>query len=343
MIEIDKLVRKNVLAMKPYSSARDEYKGDPGIFLDANENPFGSLNRYPDPRQNKLRMRLSLMKGIPIGNIFLGNGSDEIIDLCFRIFCNPGSDRVIIFSPTYGMYEVAASMNDAGVIDVPLLPDFNIDIENTLPLLTEVRNKLLFICSPNNPTGNCFKEEDILTIVENFHGIVIIDEAYIDFTGRKSFSAQISRFPNLIVMQTFSKSMGLASARVGIAYASEDIIKYLFRMKPPYNISTLNQEAALTRLKDYSAVENEVLLIKAEREKLVSSLRVLEKVKRVYPSEANFLLVEVDDADKLYKELVNRRIIVRNRTSVVRNCLRITVGTPAENETLIEAIKNICA
>ena len=341
MINIEKLVRRNVAEMHPYSSARDEYQGKTGIFLDANENPFGLLNRYPDPRHNELRELLSLRKGIDKERIFLGNGSDEIIDLSFRIFCNPGSDKAMIFSPTYGMYEVAAAMNDISVIDIPLLPDFAIDIKSAESHFSDSRLKLLFICSPNNPTGNCFDEKDVLFLVKNFPGIVIIDEAYIDFASGPSLIRYTGDYPNLLVMQTFSKAFGLASVRIGIAYSGYEIMKYLFRMKPPYNISTINQKAALEKMKETSVVNEEVALIRGERERLQRSLAGINIVRRVFSSEANFLLTEVENPDLVYKCLVEDGIIVRNRNSVVPGCLRITVGKPAENDRLIEALKNI--
>jgi histidinol-phosphate aminotransferase len=247
----------------------------------------------------------------------------------------------MIFSPTYGMYEVAASMNDIAVIDVPLLPDFSIDIHNAEKHLNDPFLKLMFICSPNNPTGNCFRDNDIMYLIKNFQGIVIIDEAYIDFAGRTSYISLTAEYQNLIVMQTFSKAMGLASVRVGACYSNSAIVKYLFRMKPPYNISTLNQETALKRLKESYATRQEVTMIRNEREKLSVSLKKVKTVKRVYPSEANFILAEVTDPDRIYNLLVDEGIIVRNRNSVVRGCLRITVGTPSENERLIDALNRI--
>ena len=244
MIDTERLVRDNVRKLIPYSCARDEYGGREGIFLDANENPFGDLNRYPDPYHRELRSALSRLKGLPAENLFTGNGSDEVIDLCYRIFCNPGRDKALIFNPTYGMYEVSAAANDIEVIKVPLDENFNINISAVEPHFDDDRLKLIFICSPNNPTGNSMNSNDIEFIIRNFKGIVIIDEAYIDFSVHPSFNLKIMQYPNLVVMQTFSKALGLAAARIGMAFADQEIIKYFFRMKPPYNISTINQAMA---------------------------------------------------------------------------------------------------
>ena len=258
MTDIDRLVRENVRRLIPYSCARDEFKGKEGIFLDANENPYGKLNRYPDPYQKELKARISEIKAIPEENIFLGNGSDEIIDLCFRIFCNPGKDRALTFHPTYGMYEVSASINDVELIRVPLTDDFRIDMERTLPFLEDESLKLIFICSPNNPTGNSMDTEAVHAIVENFRGIVVIDEAYIDFSDQPSFKTLGPVRQNLIVMQTFSKAMGLAAARVGMAFAQTGIIEYFNKMKPPYNISDINQKAAIRSLRDVDAAKRRI-------------------------------------------------------------------------------------
>ncbi len=341
MKRTDRLVRPSVLKLVPYSCARDEYEGTDGIFLDANENPWGPLNRYPDPRQRELREAVSLLKGIPAANIFLGNGSDEIIDLCFRIFCNPGEDKAMIFTPTYGMYSVAASVNDIEVIRIPLSGTFNIDLQAVRPWLQDETLKLIFICSPNNPTGNCMEQETIETIISEFRGIVVIDEAYADFSGKKSFAGRTGESDNLVVMQTFSKAFGLAAARVGMAFADVDILKYFFAMKPPYNISTLNQEAALQRLCETDAVTRRVRSIIAERERLASRLASLPFVEKVWPSDSNFLLVRVKDADRIYDSLAARKIIVRNRSREIPGCIRITTGTEEENETLLRELNNI--
>ena len=341
MKRTDNLIRPNVLKLVPYSCARDEYEGSDGIFLDANESPWGPLNRYPDPRQRELREAIGRYKGIPAGNIFLGNGSDEIIDLCFRIFCNPGRDRAMVFTPTYGMYGVAASVNDIGIVRIPLDDTFNIDLQAAKPLLREDTLKLVFICSPNNPTGNCMNPEKVETIIRELNGIVVIDEAYADFSGKPSFAERIGEFDNLIVMQTFSKAMGLAAARVGVAFADADLLRYFFAMKPPYNISTINQEAALLRLNEADAVARRVQSIITEREKLASRLTALPVVEKVWPSDSNFLLVRVKDADYIYNTLAERKIIVRNRNREIPGCIRITTGTPEENEKLISELESL--
>ncbi len=341
MVNIDKLVRKNVLNLIPYSCARDDFKGDAAIFIDANENPFGTLNRYPDPYQRKLKSAISKIKGVSEENIFLGNGSDEIIDLCFRIFCSPGIDKALTFSPTYGMYEVSASVNDVQIIKVPLDENFQIDIKKTEPYLSDQNLKLIFICSPNNPTGNCMKAADVEHIIKTFNGIVVIDEAYIDFSSRPSFLKLVDKYPGLIVMQTFSKAFGLAAARVGMAFSNQAVIKYFNKMKPPYNISSINQKAALKKLENIDASKNQATTIINEKERVSSELKKLKIAETVFPSDANFLLVRVKDANYVYKYLVDKGIIVRNRNSVVENCIRITVGTKSENNKLIKALKSI--
>jgi len=331
---LQSLVRPNIWALKPYSSARDEFTGDEGIFLDANENPFGKKNRYPDPHQRTLKKALSERNHIPVENIFIGNGSDEVIDLVYRIFCEPARDRVILCPPTYGMYEVSANINNVEVIHVPLTDDFELNIDEIL----SHDASCLFVCSPNNPSGNRLK--NVERLLEEFRGIVVVDEAYIDFSADGSFREQLSQYPNLIVMQTFSKAWALASARVGVAYASADIIGLMDRTKPPYNVSAFNQEEALKALSKPEKHQYRLELILQERALLEKELAQLSFVHRVYPSDANFLLVEVNDADKLYHHLVHKKVIVRNRSSVVRNCLRITVGTPAENRVLLKELQD---
>lgn len=340
-IDIKKLVRKNILNLQPYSSARDEFKGENGIFLDANENPFGELNRYPDPYQLKIKQKLSELNQISTENIFLGNGSDEVIDLAFRIFCEPKKDKVLTFSPTYGMYEVSANINDVELINVELNEDFQIDLESLKPYLNDENLKIIFICSPNNPTGNSIK--NIEYILENFNGIVFIDEAYIDFSPEESFTNQIKNYPNLIVSQTFSKAWGMASVRVGIAYASEEIIKFYNKVKPPYNISQLNQDAIIKTLNDenINQVSENIKIILEEKKSLIQNLEKLDLVKTIFPSDANFILIEVDNANSVYQELVNQNVIIRNRNSVIKNCLRITVGSPDENKKLIETLQTL--
>lgn len=337
MFDLEKLVRDNVRKLTPYKSARDEFSGKTGIFLDANENPYGNLNRYPDPYQRELKTAISKIKEIDQERIFLGNGSDEIIDLCFRIFCNPGRDKVLTFTPTYGMYEVSAAVNDIETIKIPLNKNFQIDLEKTRPLLSDNNLKLIFICSPNNPTANTMNYDDVEYIITNFNGIVVIDEAYIDFSEKPSFLKLINRCPNLILLHTFSKAFGLAAARVGMAFSSPGIIKFFNKVKPPYNISTINQRAALNKLNNMEGIKNQVLRIRREREKLSEVLKKISVVEMVYPSDANFLLVKVKNADYIYNTLINSNIITRNRSNVVDDCLRITIGKRSENDRLIEA------
>ncbi|WP_397362775.1 histidinol-phosphate transaminase [Olleya sp. R77988] len=338
---INNLVRANIKALKPYSSARDEFKGTADVFLDANENPFGTLNRYPDPQQSKIKQKLSAIKSVKTNQIFVGNGSDEVIDLAFRIFCEPGKDKVLTFTPTYGMYDVSANINNIEVIKQPLINDFQISLNQLQPYLDFEDIKIIFICSPNNPTGNSINPEDIEYISENFNGIVIVDEAYIDFSAQASFIKNINDYNNLIVSQTFSKAWGLAGVRVGVAYASEAIIELYNRVKPPYNVSTLNQEAVLNSLNNQIEVAKNIDTILSERKKLKDALSQLAIVKKIYPTDANFLLVEIDNADETYQYLINKKVIIRNRNTQVENCIRITVGTAVENQKLIEALKNI--
>ena len=341
MFEINKLVRENVKRLTPYSCARDDYKGSSGVFLDANENPFGNLNRYPDPYQQKLKTAICRTRGVNEQSLFLGNGSDEIIDLCFRVFCDPGIAKAMIFPPTYGMYEVSASINDVEVIKVPLNNDFQIDIKEAESHFKDEKLKLIFICSPNNPTGNSMNQKDIEYVIQTFSGIVLLDEAYSDFSDEPSFIEKINKYPNLIVMQTFSKALGLAAVRIGIAISNPAIIQYFNRIKPPYNISTVNQEAALNKWTDRNVIKQQVGEIKKERERLTSELAGLDITDRVFPSDANFLLIKVKNANYIYNYLVNNKIIVRNRSALVDNCLRITVGTRNENDKLVNALKRI--
>jgi histidinol-phosphate aminotransferase len=337
--EIYTLVRKNILSLKPYSSARDEFSGSDGVFLDANENPFGELNRYPDPHQKELKQKLSEIKSVPASTIFVGNGSDEVIDLTFRIFCNPGKDKALIFSPTYGMYEVSAEINDVELIKVPLTSEFQIDFNALETYLSDDNLKLIFICSPNNPTANSL--DNIEKMLQIFNGIVIVDEAYIDFSKASSFLTKIDLYPNLIVMQTFSKAWGLAAARVGMAYSNDFIISLYNKVKPPYNVSDPNQKAALKGLEDKAGFEKRKSIILEQRTWLQNQLTGLAVVIKIYPSDANFLLVEITDANRIYNELVNQKVITRNRHSVVQNCIRITVGSPEENQILVDALKKI--
>ncbi|MGQ9620333.1 MAG: histidinol-phosphate transaminase [Bacteroidales bacterium] len=341
MPDINKLVRENIKKLIPYSSARDEYSGKPGVFLDANENPYGTLNRYPDPYQQKLKEAISRQKGIESEYIFVGNGSDEIIDLTLRIFGNPGKDKVLVFPPTYGMYEVSAIINDLEVIKVPLNDNFQIDINHAEKYLDDENLKVIFICSPNNPTGNCMHPENVEYLTSKSRGIVLLDEAYSDFSNKPSFLRKIEKHPNLIVMQTFSKALGLAAARIGMAFASPEIIHYYNKVKPPYNISTINQTAALEKLAEGINYRTQVREIISERERIAAEIRKLPVTEKVFPSDANFILVKVANANLIYEKLINNDIIVRNRSALVKNCLRITIGTPYENDLLLETLKNI--
>lgn len=337
---LQSLVRPNIWSLKPYSSARDEFSGSEGVFLDANENPYGTLNRYPDPHQKELKNALSKLKDVPTENIFIGNGSDEVIDLIYRVFANPGKDSVLICPPTYGMYEVSANINDVNIVKVPLLDDFQLDIDSILTNIKQNSSiKIIFVCSPNNPTGNRLK--DVKVVLENFKGIVVLDEAYIDFRADRTYVQKIHKYPNLIVLQTFSKAWALASARVGVAYAQKEIIALLNKVKPPYNVSKLNQEAALKAISMPHEECERVSSIMNEREFLIEELEKLPIVKKIFPSDANFLLVQVSDADSIYNQLVNKKIVTRNRHSQIENCIRITVGTSNENRLLLSELRKL--
>ncbi len=335
------MVRENIRQLSPYTSAREEYTGTKGIFLDANENPVGTYNRYPDPLQSALKAKLSAWKGAVPENIFIGNGSDEVIDLAFRIFCEPHQDKALTFTPTYGMYSVAAQINAVPLISLPLTQDFQIDREALSPWLEQEELKLILLCSPNNPTGNLLRKADVTWILERFRGIVLIDEAYVDFCPQDSFLSSLDQYPRLIISQTLSKAAGMAGLRLGIAYAHEDIIRYYNKVKAPYNISTANQEAALSLFDTPATLWQQVHQILTEKTRLVNALQALKRVRQVYPSDTNFILVEVDDANLMYEQLRNHNIIVRNRHAAVSNCLRITVGSPAENEQLITTLNTL--
>lgn len=344
MKPLQSLVRPNVWALEPYSTARDEYKGSGiGVFLDANENPYNNgLNRYPDPHQALLKDRIAGIKGIAPENLFLGNGSDEAIDLMYRIFCVPGVDNAIAMAPSYGMYSVAADTNDVEVRRVMLCPDFSMDVPAMLAAADE-HSKLMFVCSPNNPSANSFPPEDIEALLSGFEGIVVLDEAYIDFSVRESFTKRIGEFPNLVVLQTLSKAWGLAGLRVGLAVASPEIIGLMSKVKYPYNINVLAQQTVLDRLSP-ALKDRQVAEILSERTKMEEALADNPLVRKIYHSDSNFLLVRFDDADAVYDALLARGIIVRNRNSTpgCRGCLRLTVGTPFENERLIGALEDIC-
>lgn len=347
--DLQKILRPHIRNIKPYSSARDEYSGHDGVFLDANENPYGSLtgegfNRYPDPYQQEIKSKLAVIKGVSPKQIFLGNGSDEAIDLLMRAFCRPGIDNIILLPPTYGMYEVSASINDIAIKRVNLTQDFQLRPKEILAEKDE-NTKIIFICSPNNPSGNKMKRADIREILSGFGGLVVVDEAYIDFSDELSFTTELAQYPNLLVMQTFSKAWGLANLRIGMAFASEEIIRILNLIKPPYNISGLTQEKVLASLEKADEIGKVVKKILAERAHLQKDLEGLPFVKMVFPSHANFLLVKVPDARKMYDDLVSNKIIVRDRSKVVlcEDCLRITVGTREENEAFIQSFKKLAA
>lgn len=342
---LNTIIRTNIKNLKPYSSARDEFKGEASVYLDANENAFGSplatnYNRYPDPLQFALKTKLSHIKGVPPRNIFLGNGSDEAIDILFRSFCNPGIDNVIIVPPTYGMYEVSANINDVQLKRVNLNSDYQLNLDGIAEAI-DAHTKLIFICSPNNPTGNSINREDIETLLANFNGLVVVDEAYINFSRQKSFIQELTEYANLVVLQTLSKAWGLAGLRVGMAFASEEIIEVFNRVKPPYNINQASQQLALDALQNVTQINNWIKETLTERDKLVLALKPLAFVLDIYPSDANFILVKTTAANAIYDFLVDKGIIVRNRNKIelCEGCIRITVGTAAENESLIESLK----
>lgn len=346
-MDINDLVRENIKKLKPYSTARDEFKGQASVFLDANENSYGSplpanYNRYPDPLQLDLKEAIGKIKGVPIENTFLGNGSDEPIDLLYRAFCNPGVDNVIILPPTYGMYEVSANINDVEIRKVNLLPNFQLDLDKIAETVDK-NTKIIFICSPNNPTGNSINREDIETILANFKGIVVIDEAYINYARQKTFIQELTEYGNLVVLQTFSKAWGLAALRLGMAFSSTKIIDVLNRIKPPYNINQATQDLAFEALKNVAQVNDWIKQSVAERNRLTAELENLSLVKKVYPSDANFILFEVEEPVKIYDILVEDGIIVRDRSKVTlcEGCLRITVGTEEENDKVLNVLKNI--
>ncbi|WP_138476280.1 histidinol-phosphate transaminase [Dyadobacter bucti] len=343
--DLNKILRPHIISLAPYSSARDEYTGHTGIFLDANENPYGSAttenyNRYPDPYQAEIKQKLIALKNISSERIFLGNGSDEPIDLLTRATCTPGQDHVIIMPPTYGMYEVSASIHDVKIDKVSLTTDFQIDAESVIAAITPL-TKIIWICSPNNPTGNVMQHEAIQTILENFNGLVVVDEAYVDFTDTPTWIQHLDKYPNLVVLQTFSKAWGLAGIRVGMCFASAEIVKILNKIKPPYNISLPAQKALLEGLDSVDKKDKMVAEILKERSSLCNMLQDLSLVIKIYPSDANFLLVQFEDAKAIMDYLIHETIIVRDRSRVhlCEGCLRITVGTKEENEVLIETLK----
>ncbi|MEO1435949.1 MAG: histidinol-phosphate transaminase [Bacteroidota bacterium] len=352
-MKVDALLRPNIRGLKPYSSARDEFTGKAEVYLDANENalgsPIGSFNRYPDPYQREVKAKLAAYKGLSTDQIFLGNGSDEAIDLLFRAFCEPGLDEVILVPPTYGMYKVCAGINDIGIVEVPLLDNYQLDVPNLKAAYSE-RTKLLFICSPNNPTGNSINAADVLEILNSFPGIVIVDEAYIDFSSQDSFvsllpegEAGLGDYDRLVILQTFSKAWGLAGLRLGIAFSNPEIIQVLNRIKPPYNVNSLTQEKALEALGQIAKKEVIVQEILSERRRLSTAFRQMPFVQKVLPSDANFLLVQLPDPRGTYEQLLAKGIVVRDRSKVLscEGCLRFTVGTTEENDLLIKELQNI--
>jgi len=343
---IQSILRENIKNLIPYSSARHEFKGKASVFLDANENAYGSpldkdYNRYPDPLQIELKDAISKIKGVPIPNTFLGNGSDEAIDILIRAFCKPGRDNILIVPPTYGMYEVAANINDVDIKRVNLNEHYQLNLEGLSEAIDE-NTKLIFVCSPNNPTGNSLYRDDIETLLANFNGIVVVDEAYINYSRQKSFIQELTEYGNLVVLQTLSKAWGLAGLRIGIAFASEEIIEVFNKIKPPYNINQSSQELALKGLKEIEKINHWIRETISERDQLIKDLLMFPFVEKIFPSDANFILVKTQNVTAVYNHLANQEIIVRDRSkvSLCEGCLRITIGTPAENQLLIESLKN---
>jgi len=346
MFNLNDILRQNIKNLTPYSSARDEFKGEASVYLDANENSLGSpltkwYNRYPDPLQWKVKEKLQEIKGIPPSQIFIGNGSDECIDVLIRSVCEPGIDNILVCPPTYGMYQVSADINNVAVKKVPLTPDFQLDlpaIENAI----DDHTKIIFLCSPNNPTGNSLLKEDVEAILNNYFGLVVIDEAYINFSRYRSFAQELKDYPNLVVMQTLSKAWGLAALRVGMAFASEEIIAVMNKVKPPYNINQASQELALQALENVDQVNDMIRELVEQRGALGKKLNELPQVLHIYPSDANFLLVKVKNGKATYDYLLDKGIVVRDRSRVelCEGCLRITVGTQNENEQLVATLKN---
>lgn len=346
MLNLEQLIRNNIRQLKPYSSARDEFSGEAKVFLDANENSLGSpltkwYNRYPDPHQQAVKQKLSTIKGITPAHIFLGNGSDECIDILFRCFCEPGKDNVIICPPTYGMYEVSANINDIAIRKASLLPDFQLDLVH-MENLVDSHTKIIWLCSPNNPTGNSLNRADIEMVLNNFNGIVVIDEAYINFAKQKSFVQELTEYPNLVVLQTLSKAWGLAGLRLGMAFASQSIIEVMNKVKPPYNINQSTQELVLKALEEVGQVNDMINILVDMRIALAEVFESMPTVEKVYPSDANFILVKIADARKIYEFLLTKGIVLRDRSNVelCADCLRITIGTEKENTELVDAMQD---
>lgn len=346
MFNLDQLIRSNIKKLTPYSSARDEFSGEAKVFLDANENSLGSpltkwYNRYPDPHQQLVKAQLSKVKGIQPEHIFLGNGSDECIDILFRCFCEPGKDNVVICPPTYGMYEVSSNINDVEVRKAVLLPDFQLDLVH-IENLIDANTKIIWLCSPNNPTGNSLNRTDIEMVLNNFNGIVVIDEAYINFAQQKSFVQELAEYTNLVVLQTLSKAWGLAGLRLGMAFASQSIIDVMNKVKPPYNINQSTQELVLKALQEVGQVNDMIHILVDMRNALAEVFASMPTVSKVYPSDANFILVKIADARKIYEFLLTKGIVLRDRSNVqlCEDCLRITVGTEQENTILVDAMQD---
>ena len=341
-MKIENMIRQDLLDIKPYSSARDEYSGKEGVFLDANENPFeNGFNRYPDPLQRALKVEVSKLKSVSVNNVFFGNGSDECIDLLIRLVCVPGLDRVSTISPSYGMYSVSAKINQVKLVDILLNDDFSLNVERTLK--EAAGSKIVFLCSPNNPTGNAFLKDDLVKILEGFKGLVVVDEAYIDFSERGSILTELDKFQNLVILQTFSKAFGMAGLRLGMLFASAELIGWMNKIKPPYNINELTQKTALLKLKESKKIQEQVEFLIGERVRLNDELSKNALIEKVYPSDANFILIKVKDSAFMYNYLVNNNIIVRNRSNqpLCENCIRITIGTKEENDVLLKKMNEL--
>lgn len=345
MFNLNSLIRPHILTMKPYSSARDEYTGKVGVFLDANENAMGSVtgsdfSRYPDPLQADLKLKMEPVFGVKSANIFLGNGSDEPIDLLFRAFCRPGIDNVILLPPTYGMYKVSATLNEIEMRNVPLTTDFQLDTEGILKAI-DGNTKLIFICSPNNPTANLIDAAAIEVILNSFNGIVVLDQAYADFAEKGDFTKRLADYPNLVILKTFSKAWGMAALRLGMAFGSADIVAVLNKIKPPYNINLYTQNQAIEAVDNFSAKDNFVNELNLHKSILIQKLKSIAIVKHIYPSDANFLLVKFLGANEVFNYLISNKVIVRNRSSEINceDCLRITIGTAVENNRLIDLLE----
>lgn len=341
-MKLEQLIRPDLLDLKPYSSARDEYEGKEGVFLDANENPFDNgVNRYPDPLQRELKLKIGELKSIDVDQIFLGNGSDECIDLLIRLLCVSGKDKIVSISPSYGMYSVSAKINHIELVEVFLNEDFSL---NKNQLMKNGKDaKIMFICSPNNPTGNVFSKTELISLLNDFKGILVIDEAYIDFSSEESMIGELINSPNLVVLQTFSKAYGLAGLRLGMLFASKELVSWLNKIKPPYNINQLTQEKAIQALENTDLINSQIDILKEERKRVETELMKLDLVLIIYKSDANFILVKVKDANMVYNKLIESKVIVRNRSNqrLCDDCIRITIGTEEENDVLITKMKEI--